>query len=148
MRKKVPSSQKGNQKKVIPNAKNTTDNHHIVWRFEWRDMDGPFAFQLARKDFQHQEVLQKVIDYGNMTWAEIKKQTHDESKSKHHFLDMDGLSREAKERFDAKGFSGVYEDSLFSLALQNTLRIIGIRVNEYFYAVWYDPNHKFYPSKR
>lgn len=39
-------------------------------------------------------------------------------------------------------------DSIFSFALMNKLRIIGIRQGDYFYVLWYDPKHEVYPVKR
>lgn len=63
-----------------------TDKEFPVWIFTDIDKSGKFAFDLNRPDFRHQEVLDKMINYSNMTWAEIKMQTHDDGKSKHHLL--------------------------------------------------------------
>lgn len=41
-----------------------------------------------------------------------------------------------------------YSDSIFSFALQNKLRIIGLRINEIFHILWYDPNHEVYPVNK
>lgn len=118
-----------------------------VWRFDMIDRDGKFAFDLSRKDFQHKEVLQKLMDYGGMTWGEIDRQQHDRGKSKHHYLNFDALSNDAKERIRAKGLEED-SDAIYSFALQNLLRIIGIRQGAEFYVVWYDPKHEFCPSKK
>lgn len=83
-----------------------------------------------------------------MSWSEIDHQTHDaKGKGKHHFLSAEGLSKQAKERIKAKRLED-QTDAIYSLALQNVIRIIGVREGATFYVVWYDPKHEFYPSKK
>lgn len=144
--KNIP--QKTAHQKNVSSGKHSTDSERVQWRFDKLEKAGKFAFDLARVDFDHREVLEKIIAYSNMTWSEVKAQTHDKNKSKHHFLDLSKLSAEGRSGFYSKGFEGKYEDSVFSFAFQNKLRIIGIRENERFYAVWFDPMHEFCPSQR
>ena len=111
------------------------------------DRSGKFAFDLNRNDFKYKAFLEKLIDYSSMTWADVKKQTHDENSSKHHFLSLASLSPEAVERLKAKQLEE-YSDSIFSFALDNKLRLVGIRKNEDFHVLWYDPEHEVCPSKK
>ena len=135
-------------KKSVSFPKTPEGNQTIILRFDMLDRDGAFAFDLLRPDFDHKEVLDKLISYSNMTWAEVIRQVHDRAgKSKHHFLSGSGLSHEAIERIRAKKLEE-YSDSIFSFALQNRLRIIGIRAGVEFHVVWYDPEHRFCPSRR
>lgn len=145
--KTVVGSKSRQSKKTVSGDKYSTDNCKIVWRFDDLDIAGAFAFDLNRGDFEHKEVLQKIIAYSNMTWSEVKRQTHDNGKSKHHFLGVESLSPAACERIRAKHLEE-RSDSIFSFALQNRLRIIGYRDNEKFCAVWFDPLHEFCPSRR
>ncbi len=139
---------KSKQKRTVKNPSNSTIQEHPIWRFGNIDRDGPFAFRLSRPDFSHKEVLQKLIDYGNMTWSEIDKQQHDKSrKSKHHYLSIGALSNAAKERIVAKHLEEE-TDALFSFAFQNKLRIIGFRHGAEFHIIWYDRNHEFCPSSK
>ena len=119
-----------------------------IWVFTMLDNDGKFAFNLNRSDFEYQSVFQKVIDYSNLRWDEIEKQTHDRGKSKHHFLTNDkNFSKEARERIHIKNVDD-QTDAIFSFAFTNKLRIIGLRTNNCFYPIWYDANHEFYPVSR
>ena len=89
-----------------------------------------------------------MIDYSNMTWIQVKQQTHDKSnKSKNHFLGYDTLSKEAKERveFIRKNDDDDLETRIFSFSFNNLIRVIGIVDSDIFHVVWYDPNHKFCP---
>lgn len=91
--------------------------------------------------------MQKLIDYGGMLWQEIDGQQHDRGKSKHHYLKLESLSADARERIKVKGFDDD-TDAIYSFALQNRIRIISIRQGAEFYVVWYDSNHEFCPSTK
>lgn len=146
-RNKVVEGEPKEHRKSVPGGKNSTDWEKIIWRFDWLDKAGPFAFDLCRTDFDHREILEKIIAYSNMTWTEVKRQTHDDGKSKHHLLETGTLSRDAVDRVYAKKLQE-YEDSIFSFAFQNKLRIIGVRTGQMFHAVWFDPKHQFCPSHK
>ena len=145
--KKFPQNHTSTSKKVVSPPPPSYIKCNPIFRFDMIDREGEFAFDLSRSDFKHRHVLEKLIEYSNMTWAEIDKQTHDHNKSKHHFLDEGGFSASAKRRIIAKGLTES-TDLIFSFALQNTLRIIGKRQRDEFHVIWYDPQHKFYPSKK
>lgn len=137
---------------VTPSKKRTSvpilpsEQKNPIWLFTNLDRDGDFAFDVNRDDFDYCDFLEKMISYSNMTWAEIKRQTHDRGKSKNHMLSYDKLSVKAKERFRVKQLSED-EDAIFSFALNNKVRIIGIKKNEFFHVLWYDPRHEVCPSK-
>lgn len=146
--KKVFPKVTGNaSKEIVERPPENYARQRPVWRFDLLDKDGEFAFDLRREDFKHSHVLEKLIEYGNMTWAEISQQTHDiKNRTKHHFLDVNQLSPAAKRRIAAKRLEDS-TDIIFSFALHNTLRIIGIRERAEFHIIWYDPNHAFCPRK-
>lgn len=135
------------EKQTVKNENYESENKLVIWRFDMIDRNGSFAFDLNRDDFYHKEVMEKMLEYSTMTWADIRKQTHDRGKSKHHFLDGENLSPEAKERIKKMKLEQ-YSDMIFSFALQNKLRIVGIREHEHFHVLWYDPNHEICPSKK
>ena len=118
------------------------------FRFEKIDRNGKFAFDLSRKDFKADLFLDKMMMYSCMTWVDISKQTHDRGKSKHHYLDnVERLSKDARDRLKALDIEDMAGD-LFSFAFTNMLRIVGLRLDDNFYVLWYDPNHEVYPVKR
>lgn len=146
----------GSKKQVVikksPNSKQTnTENYssetlNSIWKFDKLDKNGDFKFDINATYFDHKDFVDKMINYSNMTWADIKKQTHDKkNKSKNHFLSLEKLSKEALERVKKLGYDESYPDSIFSFAFNNLTRVIGIKINEYFHVVWYDKNHQFCP---
>lgn len=147
------SMKKQTKKRQINTEKSTvkiqegTDKEYPVWIFTNIDKAGKFAFDLKRTDFLYQEVLDKMINYSNMTWADIKKQTHDDGKSKHHIIEYHKLSKDAQDRIKAKKLEQD-SDAIFSFALQNRLRIVGIKRGKEFHVLWYDPGHEVCPSTK
>lgn len=75
------------------------------------------------------------------------RQTHDNGKSKHHILSPETLSKDAIKSIDKKQLTD-NAGCIFSFALQNKLRIIGIKDDEFFHVIWYDPNHEFSVVKK
>lgn len=146
-KKKVIGGGHPSGKKSTEEKRYSSDGAKLVWCFDRVDRTGKFAFNPDRVDFNHKEIIDKLISYGSMSWSDLKHQTHDKGKSKHHFLKLDALSREASIRVRALLPEEEY-DSVFSLALQNTFRVIGVRKDEKFYVIWYDPHHEFCPSHR
>lgn len=96
----------------------STDGENIIWLFDKIDRSGIYAFDVNRP-----------------------------GKSKHHFLAPGSLSKEAVERLKAKDLEE-FSDYIFSFALQNKIRIVGIRNGERFHVLWYDPDHEICPSKK
>lgn len=124
------------------------DGEYPLWTFREIDREGLFKFDPNRKDFDAQDFMIKMISYSNMTWAEIRKQTHDKGKSKNHFLSTNSLSKNALKRIKAKELEES-TDYIFSFALNNLARVIGIRNpdSSEFKVIWYDARHEFAPSK-
>lgn len=136
--KQTKKSRSNPEKKTV---KNEVSYDEIIpaWMFDKIDRNGKFAFDIERPDFNHHEFLDKMISYGTMTWAQLEKQTHD-GKSKHHYLDADKLSKEAQDRLTAMCLEES-SDQIYSIALQNRLRVVGLRDRDKFHVLWYDPEH-------
>lgn len=146
-KKKQIVKKNSNGKKTTQKIRTSNDNQCIIWVFTKIDNDGPFKFSAKRDDFNSELILDKIINYSNMTWQQILRQTHDNGKSKNHNLDYKGLSAKAKDRIKAKRLDD-YTECLYSIALNNLIRVVGIREEEKFYVLWYDPKHEVYPSHK
>ena len=146
-RKKEVKTASTVSRKTVTDISNSSDSKKCVWLFDMIDIDGSFAFDIKRHEFEHYRFLEKMIEYSNMSWSEIKKQTHDSGKSKHHFISYDTICKEARARLETLKLTE-YSDSLFSFALNNKLRVFGIRIDEYFHVLWYDPKHEIVKSKK
>ncbi len=133
MSKKTRQKNYISQKKTSKLNNDSSDGEKVIWVFDGVDKNGKFAFSLdnIEKDSNLKEIFDKLLGYSSMTWAEVKSQTHDKGKSKHHNLNRQKLSKYAMNRVQAICDEDDY-DSIFSFALQNKLRIIGVRKRNFF----------------
>ena len=123
-----------------------TDNMKPVWSFARVDRDGSFMFDPRRSDLDIEMLVEKLMSLSSMTWQELKRSTHDSAgHTKHHYLsNRDRWSIAARERFDCK-CRPEEEDMIFSFALNNKQRLIGLRDGAVFHIIWFDAEHQFYP---
>lgn len=147
--KKIKHSDNHKASKIVVKNSDSSENLKVVWLFDRVDRSGQFAFDINREDFDHKNFLDKIILYSSMTWAEVRRQTHDNGKSKRHYIgrEIEKLSQSAKSRII---FLKLKEetDSIYSFAFSNKLRIIGIRDREKFHILWYDAYHEVYSSSK
>jgi len=137
-------AKKQNKKVVQPELNH--DRETPVWCFDKVDINGVFCFNPDAVDCNF--LIRKFMALNGMTWAKIKQMTHDDGKSKNHPLTYEGISAEGKERIKIKGIEKEDYDAIFSIALTNTHRLIGLKEGRVFHVIWNDENHKFYPTQR
>ena len=82
-----------------------------------------------------------------LTWAEILAQTTGgrERHNKHHGQSVDSLCAEAQERWEHLERT---EGELFRFRVGGKQRIWGVRHGAKFFVVWWDAEHKVYPTER
>ena len=99
------------------------------------------------RSFFMDEIYPKLRDFEKKTWNEIEQETKGgEGGSKLHEIKIELLSKEAQQRLSELKIDDI--DSLFSLRLDGTLRIFGIRKQNYLQILWVDQNHEVCPSKK
>ena len=140
---KTLKQDKKNKKKTEQTAV-SYDKEKIIWLFDRPDKAGEYAFDTAKiaADNNLKKIFDSILEYSKLTWGEVLKHTHDANKSKHHFLTS--ISDTAYKRLLALHLEEE-ADALFSFALTNKLRIIGIRNKQFFSVLWYDPKHEVCP---
>ena len=143
--KNVKGVNKKRDKKIVHQERNH-DKETPVWCFDKIDKGGTFCFNQDTLDCKF--LIGKFISLNGMTWAKIRQATHDNGKTKHHSLDYDGISADGKARIKAKGIDEEDYDAIYSIALTNMHRLIGLKMDRVFHVIWNDENHKFYPVKR
>lgn len=83
-----------------------------------------------------------------MTWAEIKSQTcsgkRGRRKTCNHYVNIDKLPGDAKRRLGELKQNDL--EQLFSLRLKGKVRLYGIIEGRIMKILWYDPEHRLYPS--
>jgi len=129
-------------------APESTDGQSPAWQFHKRDKDHTKWgwSKLSAEDFQgilHTHLCQ----FETMTWAEILKasggRTHG---TNHHNIELSRCSKEAQKRLQELKSDDV--DELFSLRINATTRLFGIKEGRVLRFIWHDPDHSVYQVKR
>lgn len=116
------------------------------------------SWVFSKHDFQHsnwslkccddlfEDIILKLKSFEGMTWDAINKQKHSkEGKSSNHFVKVNDLTKEAQKRIQELG---IFDDEVYSLRLKGKLRLYGIINDGIFNIIWYDKEHKIYPSAK
>jgi len=85
-----------------------------------------------------EDVIFRLKELESMTWTEIEQGTHS------HFVEVTKLIPDAQKRLSALRLDDF--DVLFSLRIKAKPRLWGIRINNIFHALWWDPDHQVCPS--
>ena len=95
---------------------------------------------IIRNFFLH-EIFPKLKCFETCTWEEIEREkTGKLGRSKHHYIKKEDLSPDAQQRLSELKMDDI--DEVFSLRLDGTKRLIGIRELNYFKILWIDLNHE------
>lgn len=136
------AASKRNKKPVI--SKDIADDKQVIlsenpnayykanpsWRFHRRDTEK----WSCTKDDIWDEIIPKLSDLENRTWADILQK----AKKQNHSIECNGLNDTAKKRLvDLK----IEYESIISLHLTGTHRIYGYIVGTAFNILWYDKDH-------
>jgi hypothetical protein len=103
----------------------------------------------VREDYFWKHIHPKLSTLENMTWADLEGQSYSSGgrrKSSNHWVLIKDLAKEARRRIDELNYDD--HETIFSIRLSGTQRLYGFRENNYFRILWYDPNHKIFPSSK
>jgi hypothetical protein len=114
----------------------STQNQKVVLRISKLDFDGPWCFsKVSKEDFA--KILKAFKGFESMKWSEIEG-------PRHHFVEIGKIINDAQRRLETIGLDDI--SSLFSFSIEGEPRVWGVRINEVFNVLWWDPEHKVCPS--
>lgn len=126
----------------VEKSPDDANDKNPVWSIATFDLGGPWGRSPCDKDASlWLEVFPKMKDFESMTWGEILKHI-----KRHHYCDVAGMCKKAKDRLEEIGLDD-YE-RLFHFGLSGTQRVWGIREQQVFRILWWDPEHEVYPSNK
>ena len=109
-----------------------------VWQMGVIDLDGPWGW----RDINHSEffstILPKIQNFESMSWYEILGRNN-------HEVKVEQISKNAQKRLTDLKLDDF--ETLVSLRLAGPQRVWGIKIQNVFKILWWDPNHEVYPSK-
>jgi hypothetical protein len=125
------------------------DREKIAWGISRIDLDGRWGWGNLALDVWWQRILPKLRDFETMTWAEIQAAAGGRGRgggNNSHNVPVAEICKEAQERLRELCQDDI--DDLFSLRLQGTHRIYGIRDGRVLKILWFDANHEIVPVGR
>ena len=136
---KRPRSSQGSQAESF-------DTQSPTWSFVIADKRGPESLYSDRAGSDRSGIiLPKLRDFEGLTWAEIKRQTHGHGKSSNHHVPVNKMLNKVGKRLAELNLDETGQ--LFSLRLDSRKRIYGIKIGSVLRVIWYDPDHRLYPTK-
>ncbi len=129
----------------------TTDHQTPAWQFHRCDEDHSLWGWSKLKENGHLEVIKLLHGFEKMPWSQIKQAAGGRaSGTNNHPLAIGGFTKEAQKRLQQLKLDD--HDTLFSLRLNGTLRLCGIRDGRVLRFIWHDPHHGSkdgaYPTKK
>ena len=85
------------------------------------------------------EILEKLKHFENSTWPTLER-------GGSHFIPVDEVIKQAQERLQLLKLDDT--DELFSLRLGGLERLWGLRSNDVFSLLWWDPHHEICPASK
>lgn len=119
----------------------STDHLSPAWQFHLCDKEHElWGWGKLKSDEFIRVITQHLQDHEKMTWGQIKQAAGGRSSGTNsHPVPTSGFINDAQKRLRELKLDG-YEE-LFSLRLNNTLRLYGIREGRVLRFVWHDPHH-------
>jgi len=108
-----------------------------VWKVGRTDFGGPWCPKRMAEANLHQ-ILDKLKSIENSTWPDIER-------GGSHFIPVSNVIKDAQARLRHLKLDDI--DQLFSLRLTGAERLWGLRTNDVFSLLWWDPNHEICPSE-
>lgn len=122
-------------------------SERMTWTIDYADREGSWSWgtlrQWAEADWSD-EIEPSLLSFGGLSWAEIGMQTSG-SHRKHHGQEVTSICSEAQSRWSEKNLDQY--DEIFRFRLGSTKRLWGYRIRAQFHVVWWDPDHKIYPTE-
>lgn len=143
-RKQIPP-QKAKAKKKVQIAQSSDGERYkdrrILWSFAEHDRGGEFSLRDATSE-DVREILMKLEDFSSMTLGEFVRHGSEHCKR----YDVAAIEKFARDRLVALKKDD--ETHICRLRFSGEKRLYGFLRKEVFNIVWWDPDHRIYPSKK
>lgn len=123
--------------RIASSFKNPMDLYP-AWHVEFLDPQGPWGWTEIDRDYFFSDIIPKIVNFEKMYWKDILNRNN-------HEVSVSEVCKDARKRLMYLNLDDI--ETLVSLRLTGKQRVWGIRVENIFKVLWWDPEHKVYPSK-
>jgi hypothetical protein len=131
----IPATSK--QPRISPTIKNPM-NLNPVWHVGTLDIYGPWGWSDIEKNVFFSEILPKLQNFESMFWKDILGRNS-------HEVPVADISTTAQKRLEQLNLDDT--ETITSIRLTGKQRIWGVRVENILRVLWWDPEHRVYPSQ-
>ncbi|MFZ1917583.1 MAG: hypothetical protein WAU58_08430 [Terriglobales bacterium] len=118
----------------------SVDTQTIAWHFHRLDHQHEHWGWSKLSAKQWREMLTQLVAFEGLTWAALQAQSGGRKHgTNHHPIEINKFCAAAKSRLITLHLDDF--DTLFSLRINNTLRLYGVRDGRVLQLVWHDPHH-------
>ena len=110
------------------------------WRVGKMAFSDPYGWHTVEGS-KFLEIKEKLQNLERMTWNEILVQ----DQNRNHYVDTGQLAKEAQKQLETMKLE---HDRMVSLRLSGKERLWGIMSEGVLEIIWWDPDHKVYPSPK
>lgn len=147
--KRVVEAEDVSPTKVVPELPEIVEKRLMEWSRDNADVEGEWSWgprSCLNADWDG--LLHPfLIEYGKKTWFQIYDERTTVRKKrvqKHISYAVGAICREAQDRLVALEIDDV--DRIFRFRLSGRARLYGIQRLHVFFVLWWDPEHKIYPT--
>ena len=118
----------------------------MTWCLTRSDIEGAWSWGQTRQwseDEWSGRIEPNLRLLTGMPWSEIERMSSGGHR-RNHPQDVATLVVEVQDRWAEVG---IETDVAYRFRLSGAERVWGFRVNAHFHLVWYDPDHRFYPTE-
>jgi hypothetical protein len=117
-----------------------------IFCFHHADRATTEAWKFTPSPQEAKKIVEFLCEIAGSTWREIENMTTGGHKM-HHGQELKRVTRKAKRDAERKKLGETFGDEIFRFRLGSKRRLWGFRKERTFHVVWWDPEHKVYPTE-
>lgn len=125
------------------------ENPHFCFQFADRATQEAWKFKPSEGDAP--PLVDFICEMAKLTWGQIEGQrvgTKDGSRRRNHSQEIRRLTSAAQKDLMKRQLPEMFDDTMFRFRLSGEQRLWGFRKRNVFHIVWWDPEHKVYPTEK
>lgn len=104
------------------------------------------AWQFKPSGQEAVKLIEFLCEITGSSWREIEAMMSG-GRRKHHSQELKSITRKAKKDAERQELAETFGDELFRFRLGSKRRLWGFRRDRTFHVIWWDPEHKVYPTE-
>jgi hypothetical protein len=144
----IPSTGKATKVAGQPTS-SQHENPHFCFKFADRGTQNAWKFKPSENHAP--PLVDFICEMAKLTWAKIEEQrvgTKGGYHRRNHSQAITKLTAAAQKDLMKRKLPDKFDDTMFRFRLSGEQRLWGFRNGHVFHVVWWDPDHKVYPTEK